>query len=260
MTDAPIGILDSGLGGLTVWREIWRELPGESTIYVGDHAYQPYSQCSTRNIRGRVKAIIRFLLKKNVKLVVIACNTATVAGIVQYRLWFPHIPIIGVVPVVKKAAEITKTKHFAVLSTPYTAASSYQKMLIQTFANGCRVENIGVPELAPLIEAGETDGKVSALLRRSLGKLGDVDVIALGCTHYPFIRQRIEQIAGKSVAVIDSGGAVARHAGRILMHEHLRARRTKPYTEWYTTGNAIAVSRIAKKLTGVDLTFSYAHI
>lgn len=262
MKDAPIGILDSGLGGLTVWREIRRELPWESTIYVGDHAYQPYSHRSTQNIRRRVRRIIEFLLAKHVKLVVIACNTATVAGIDQYRLLFSHVPIIGVVPVVKTAAAITKTKHIAVLSTPYTAASSYQKRLIQTFANGCRVENIGVPELASLIEAGGGDSEQRNIIHQTLDPLKkkNIDVIALGCTHYPFVKHLIQRIAGSRVAVIDSGGAVARHTARILDANTLRSDTGTPYTIFYSTGNAKDVTEVARKLTGQALTFTYANV
>lgn len=262
MTDNPIGILDSGLGGLTIWREIRRALPRESTIYIGDHAYQPYGAHAAREIRLRVRRLIAFLLGKGAKLIVIACNTATVAGIDQYRAWFPNVPIVGVVPVVKTAAAMTKTKHIAVLSTPYTAASRYQKQLIKTFASGCNVENIGVPELVPLIEEGGSDGKMSVFLHQFLNsqKLNGVDVIALGCTHYPFIRPKIEEIVGSAVAIIDSGGAVARHAARILDTNKLRAAAGKPYTVFYTTGDANKVSRVAMKLTGERITFTYGRV
>lgn len=260
MSLAPIGILDSGLGGMTIWSEIRRILPFESTVYVADHAYHPYGERSSGAIRRRVRAIIGFLLSKEAKLVVIACNTATVAGIDRYRQWFPHIPLIGVVPVVKKAAQMTKTGHFAVVSTPFTAASSYQKRLIATFADGCRVENIGVPRVAQMIESGELDEAVDTLLGRYLGELGDVDVVALGCTHYSFIRREIARRLGKQVSVIDSASAVARHVARVLTKERLRARRWKPYTEWYTTGDAQSASGRATRLNGTAVTFSYARI
>ena len=125
---------------------------------------------------------------------------------------------------VKTAVSITKTKHVAVISTPYTAASSYQKWLIQSFANGCTVENIGVPDLAAIIEQGKTSERGTAILHRYLGPITkkNIDVIALGCTHYPFIKETIQTIVGKGVAVIDSGGAVARHAARILDANGLR--------------------------------------
>ncbi len=258
----PIGILDSGLGGLTIWREIRRQIPQESIIYIADHAYLPYGGRSAATIRRRVKRLTTVLLGKEAKLIVIACNTATVTGIDVYRTWFPGVPIIGVVPVVKTAAAITKTKHFAVLSTPYTAASRYQKHLIKTFANGCLVENIGVPTLVTLIEEGTTGNKVTGLLRNlfTSERMKGVDVVALGCTHYPFIRQQIAAIAGGDVAIIDSGGAVARHTARILDANRLRAEGAKPYTVFYTTGDAPRVSKIATKLTGEDIRFTYARV
>lgn len=258
----PIGILDSGIGGLTIWKEIARQLPNESILFVGDHAYQPYSDRLAGEIRRRVKQLIQFLVEKKVKLIVVACNTATVAGIDAYRRWFPTIPIIGVVPVVKMAASMTKTKHIAVISTPYTAASSYQKRLIKTFAEGSLVENIGVPELASYIEEGQTDGRVSRLIGQFLNpeRMRGVDVIALGCTHYPFVRSMIEHIVGKDVAIIDSGGAVARHTARILEANRLRADEGKPYTVFYTTGGAKNVTRVASKLTGDPIRFTYVQV
>jgi len=113
MNSIPIGIIDSGSGGLSIWKEITRLLPGESTVYIGDHANLPYSDKSTEFIRHRVFKLIQLLITLRVKLIVIACNTATVAGIDWYREQFPDIPIIGVVPVIKTAAEVSKTKHTA---------------------------------------------------------------------------------------------------------------------------------------------------
>jgi len=140
MNYIPIGIIDSGSGGLSIWKEITLLLPGESTVYIGDHAHLPYSEKTTEFIRNRVFKLIQYLVTIRAKLVVIACNTATVAGIDWYREQFPDIPIIGVVPVIKTAVEVTKTKHIAVLSTVYTANSSYQQKLISIYASKCRVE------------------------------------------------------------------------------------------------------------------------
>lgn len=260
--DAPIGILDSGLGGLTIWREIRRELPHESTVYIGDHAYMPYGKRLAGEIRNRVKRLIGFLEGKNAKLIVVACNTATVAGIDSYRRWFPGVPIIGVVPVIKTAASMTKTKHVAVLSTPNTAASSYQKHLIKSFADDCTVENIGVPDLVSLIEEGAIGGRVERLLRQFISpkRMNGVDVIALGCTHYPFIWHKISKIVGKGVSIIDSAGAVARHTRRVLEAETLRWGSNKPYTVFYTTGDGARVSQVATKLMGARVRFEYARV
>src|SRR3989344_838057 len=117
MSTKPIGILDSGFGGLSIYQSIRELLPHESTIYVGDHAHIPYSTKTPSLIKRRVGKIIHFLLRKGAKLIVIACNPATVAGIDEYRKEFPGVPIVGVVPVVKTAAEVSGKKSFAVLST-----------------------------------------------------------------------------------------------------------------------------------------------
>lgn len=260
--DHPIGILDSGLGGLTIWREIRRLLPQESTVYIGDHAYMPYGNRLIGEIQNRVKRLIGFLKGKNAKIIVVACNTATVAGIDTYRRWYPEVPIIGVVPVVKTAVSMTKTKHVGVLSTPSTAASSYQRRLIKIYSDGCRVENIGVRDLVPLIEEGVIGEQVERLLRQFINseKMSDVDVVALGCTHYPFIAHKISEIVGNEVAIIDSGGAVARQTVRILDTNRLRALGQKPYTVFYTTGNSSHVSRVATKLLGAKVRFEYARV
>lgn len=258
----PIGVLDSGIGGLSIWREITRILPQESTIYIGDHAFAPYGNLSEKTIQDRVKQLIRFLLKKNAKIIVVACNTATVAGIDKFRRWFDGIPIIGVVPVIKTAVSMTKTKHVAVLSTPNTASSVYQQSLIMSFAGGCAVENIGVPDLVSHIETGATDVQVERYLRHFLDTINTkgVDVIALGCTHFPFIAHIIRKIMGKQVSIIDSSGAVARHTSRVLDANGLRANNGKPYTIFYTTANPERVSRVATKCIGRPVAFIYEQL
>lgn len=260
--DHPIGLLDSGVGGLTIWREIRRQLPRESTIYIGDHAYQPFGGKPVSVIRRRIKRLIAFLVKENAKIIIIACNTGTVSGIDLYRRWYPTIPIIGVVPVIKTAVSLTKTKHIAVLSTTNTAASSYQKRLIKTFAHGCLVENIGVPDLASLIEECEASDRIDSILRQYLQtkKMIGVDVIALGCTHFPFIGQRISDIVGKGITIIDSAGAVARRTHQVLAKETLLSTSNMPYDIFRTTGDAPHVSRVASELIGTPIRFTYARI
>ncbi|MDP1722633.1 MAG: glutamate racemase [Candidatus Gottesmanbacteria bacterium] len=259
---APIGFLDSGLGGLTIWDEVRSQLPSESTIYIGDHEYQPYGKRRAPEIRRRVKRLIGFLLQKKVKMVVIACNTATVTGIDLYRRWYPRVPIIGVVPVVKTAVSLTKTKHIAVLSTPNTAGSTYQKRLITMYAGDCTVENIGIPDLATSIERGDTNKAIEKIVRKYLDPvvLHTVDVIVLGCTHYPFIRPVIARLVGEKIRIIDSGAAVGRHVTRVLDQEQLRSVSHAPYTEFYTTGDAAQVSRVASGLLARALSFTYARL
>lgn len=260
---SPIGILDSGFGGLSIYQSITALLPHESTVYVGDHAYLPYSKKSQPIIRRRVKKIIQFLIAKRVKLIVIACNTATVAGIDVYRSWFPDIPIIGVVPVVKTAAEVSKTKKIAVLSTFFTASSVYQRKLIRQFAGGCRVYNFGCPNLVSFVEAAKLQGPIlEKELREILAPVmsRNVDVIALGCTHYPFLKDQIRAIVGEDIAILDSGGAVARHVGRILKQNRLSAPGMRGSHAFYSTRKWSGVSGVASTLLRKNVHVRYAAI
>jgi glutamate racemase len=258
-----IGILDSGFGGLSVCQSITALLPHESTMYIGDHAYLPYGEKSGHVIQQRILALIRFLIGNNVKLIVIACNAGTVAGIELYRATFPGIPIVGVVPVIKTAAAISNRKRFAVLSTKYTAKSAYQKHLIEEFAPGCIVHNLGCPNLVPLVERGIVRGPaVEKELRRILTPkiLGDIDVIALGCTHYPFLTAAIRAIVGNDMTVLDSGGAISRQVARILKHNGMKARTKNPAHRFYSTGRGHDYSPVASLLLHQNVHVDYADI
>lgn len=258
-----IGIVDSGFGGLSVYKSITALLPHESTVYIGDHAYLPYGEKSVHVIQERILALIRFLIRKNVKLIVIACNTGTVAGIELYRTTFPYVPIVGVAPVIKTAAALSKRKRFAVLSTKFTADSAYQKHLIAEFANGCFVHNLWCPNLVPLVEHGVVSGhEVEKELRRILTPeiIRDIDVIALGCTHYPFLTAAIRVIVGNTITVLDSGGAVARQVRRILEHNHIQASGRYGNHSFYSTRKWSGASRIASKLLGKTVRVRYAAI
>ncbi len=258
-----LAVIDSGSGGLSVWQAIVALLPQESIIYVGDHAHLPYSEKSTTYIRERILGILRFLQKQKVKLVVIACNTATVAGIEVYRRYFPKLPIVGVVPVVKTAAEISQKRKFAIISTKYTAASSYQHDLIEKFAGDCRVINLGCPNLVSAVENGDIRGsKIRRQLKKVLSVLKNtgIDCLALGCTHYPFLSPIIHDIVGGDVRLLDSGGAVARHVHRILEQNRSLKRNGKPVYHFLTTGRVEKVTRVARKLLGRKIEFKKVQI
>jgi glutamate racemase len=251
MNNFPIGIIDSGSGGLSIWKEITALLPNESTLYVGDHAYLPYSEKSTTFIRHRVAKLIQFLLAKHVKLIVVACNTATVAGIDWYRVQFPATPILGVVPVVKTAAAMTRTNEICILSTKYTASSRYQKKLIKEFASHISVVSIGSSRLVEYIEsAGDMKEKIRSELQKVLKPLctSAVDVVVLGCTHFPFIKKEIQNIVGTEVTLLDSGLAVARHVQRILDKNDLFTHNPSVSHVFYSTGDVKKVSATYQKL------------
>lgn len=250
MNNIPIGIIDSGSGGLSIWKEITRLLSNESTLYVGDHENLPYSDKSTEFIRGRVVKLIHFLITKHVKLIVIACNTATVAGIDWYREQFPDIPIIGVVPVIKTAAETSRTKNILVLSTMYTSKSVYQQKLINDFAPHCRVQSVGSSCLVQLIESPKKNTRIIQKELQSLLKTytPSIDTLVLGCTHFPFVSNQIHLFLGSEVTILDSGPAVARQVQRILIHNTIQSSASKGNHIFYTTGNCSDVSKTFKKL------------
>ena len=251
MDTRPIGIIDSGSGGLSIWKAIISLLPNESTIYIGDHAHLPYSNRTKEFIRTRVVTLMRELIKRHCKMCVVACNTATVAGIDWYRKQFPSFPIVGVVPVIKTAALLTKTNHIIVLSTLFTAKSAYQKKLIQTFASDKKVFSIGSAKLVTFIESPEnTDKAVQEELKDMIKPFLSypIDVVVLGCTHYPFIRDQIRQLFGSNVSVIESGDAVARQVERILINMKCKMIKNKPKYIFITTGEANLVSTVVSKL------------
>lgn len=250
MNNHPIGILDSGLGGLTIVSEIEIELPKEAYIYIGDSANTPYGAKTEEEIYVLSKQLIKFLIKRKVKLIVIACNTITVSCLEKLRNEYSTIPIVGTVPVIKTAAEISKNKKIGILSTTRTAQSRYQKNLIATFANGCTVINIGTDNLVPLIEAGKIDDPgITAILEEVLlpFKNEGIDTLALGCTHFPYLKSQIEQIL-PGVKLLESGGAIARQVRRVLQKNGmLSLSRAEGDIAIYTTGNISIAKKLAQR-------------
>ena len=248
MDNRPIGIFDSGVGGLTVLGDIVKELPNESIIYIGDSRNTPYGARSEEEIYLLSKKLVEFLLEKKVKLIVIACNTITVSCLDKLRSNYPDIPIIGTVPVVKMAASFSKTKRIAILSSTRTAKSAYQKKLIRTFASGCTVFNEGTDTLVPLVEKGRLEGKeiTNALREVLVGiKKEHIDTLALGCTHFPFLRQQMQQILGPDIRLLDSGGAIARQVRRVITQNDVCVTKDEGTVAIFTTGNMQIVKKLA---------------
>lgn len=254
MNNNPIGIFDSGVGGLSILRSVKALLPKESFIYLADQKNNPYGGRSVAEIKNLSEKVTSFLVKNKVKLVIVACNTASVNAIDYLRSEF-EIPIIAVVPVVKTISEKSRTKKAAVFATPATAKSQYLKDLIKKFAKGVEVYSIGTSKLEHLVEEGIIEGmKVDKAIRYSLLPLleKNVDVVALGCTHYPFLTPEIKKIVGSKMSIYDSGGAIARRTKYILTHENLSAsKKIKDY--YYTTGDASKFKKIAERLVGFEL-------
>lgn len=262
MNSKSIGILDTGVGGLSVWREIQALLPEESTIYLADSLYCPYGNRTNEEIFVLSRRLIQFLLSKDVKSIVIACNTITVAALDKLRREFSEIPIIGTIPVVKTAVALSKNGKIGILSTRATAKSAYQKKLISLFAQGKEVLNIGTDRLVPLVEKGFVRGeKVTKILQKELAsfKKRDVDVIALGCTHYPFLKSSMQQVLGDKVSLLDSGPAIARQLERVLSANDIKTIGEKRQHSMYTTGDVGTFQHVVRTLIG-DISANYQGI
>lgn len=216
---SPIGLFDSGVGGLSVAREIVRQLPAHPLVYLADQAHAPYGQRSLAQIQGFAEGITRFLLAEAARVIVIACNTASAAALHGLRREFPAVLFVGMEPAIKPAAERTRSGHVGVIATAATFQGELFASLRDRFANGVIVHTQVCPELVPLVEAGELDSPAAAAALDSyLAPLlaAGIDQLVLGCTHYPFLRPLIAQIAGPGVEIIDPAAAVARQTGRVL--------------------------------------------
>lgn len=254
---APIGVFDSGAGGLTILSALREELPHEHYIYIGDTAHCPYGVRSDAEIIALTTNACRFLIAQGVKLIVIACNTASQAALSALRATFA-LPFVGVVPAVKPAAQATKRGRIGVAATNQAVKAAYLRHLIDNFANGIQVYAVGCPELVTLVERGELDGpEVEETLRHALFPLlsQDVDVIVLGCTHFPAMRPAIERVAGSHVQIIDSGKAIARRTQAVLEAEQtLRFvgpdRTQNGNVQVWCSGNPAAFSEVASKILG----------
>lgn len=219
----PIGVFDSGVGGLTVLREIRRELPSEHLLYVGDSGHAPYGDKPREAIEARAVAVTEFLVSRGAKAVVIACNTATGAAAAGLRTRFAF-PIIAMEPALKPAVGLTRSGIVGVLATSQTLASDKFEVLRGRFGGHARVLVQPCPGLVERIETGDLDGESTRALVADyvlpLVEYG-ADTLVLGCTHYPLIRALIQDIAGPGVIITDTGAAVARHLCQQLTRKRL---------------------------------------
>jgi glutamate racemase len=256
--EAPIGVFDSGAGGLTILSALRQELPYENYIYFGDTAHCPYGVRSDAEITELSIQICRFLIKQGVKLIVVACNTASQVALNNLRATFTSIRFVGVVPAVKPAARVTKKGRIGIAATNQAAKAIYLQQLIDEFAGGIQPYAVGCPELVTLVEHGELDGPlVEETVKQALQPIlrEDVDVIVLGCTHFPALRPVIERITAYQVQIIDSGSAVARHTRNVLDAEGLIQPNNSNHTptgevQVWCSGDAGVFSSVASKLLG----------
>ena len=253
---APIALFDSGVGGLSVLRHIRAQLPHESVVYVADQAHVPYGPRPMAEIVQLSRAITRFLLSQQAKIVVIPCNTASAAALHDLRKQFPQMKFVGMEPAVKPAAQQTQSGKVGVLATMQTLSSERYASLMHRFAGHVNVLDNPCVGLVDLIEAGavnEPDTK--HLLQSCLQPMlaAGVDTVVLGCTHYPCVSPLIAEIVGTAVTIIDPAPAVARQTVRVLTQMQLLAPPDAvPTVRMVTTGEAKRFSRQLKQLIGYE--------
>lgn len=249
----PIGIFDSGVGGISVLKEIRLLLPGEDILYYADSAHCPYGAQPPEDIRRRTTTITRFLIDAGAKLIVVACNTASIAGLDYLRQAF-QIPIVGMEPAIKPAAKSTRNGKVGVLATGVTLNGDRFNSLVTRFAGDIEIINVPCPGLVEQVENGLLDApETAALLRRFMQPLitEGVDTVVLGCTHYPFLRPLVETIMGTGVTVIDTGGAVAKRVYQVLQGEDLLSPNHPPgetNATIYTSGDADLLNQVIRHL------------
>lgn len=249
----PIGVFDSGIGGLTVLREIVRQSPERDTLYLADSARCPYGQRSQAEICSLSESIARYLLDRGACCVVVACNTASAAALAHLRARFPGVPFVGMVPAVKPAVAMTRSGTVGVLATPTTLRGQLLSDVIQRFAGGVRVLTQACPGLVERIEAGDLESPdTEALVRRYLEPLlaQGADAIVLGCTHYPFLVPLIQRVAGPGVQLVDPSAAVARQVGRVLEG---RANTGHGQHVFVTTGAPQGLAWAVRHLLGMEV-------
>ncbi len=250
----PIGVFDSGVGGLSVLRAIRQTLPQEKVLYFGDQAHVPYGPRPKDQIRRFSETITRFLLAQEAKLIVVACNTASAAALRDLRHSFPDTPFVGMEPAVKPAAETTRTGKVGVLATPTTFAGALYASVVERFAQDVQLFQDTCPGLVAQIEAGHLDSpKTRRILEAALQPMlaAGIDTVVMGCTHYPFVIPLIQQITGPDVRTIDPAPAIARQAKRLLTAGSL----LNPSAElgslgFYTSGDSAAFQNLLPKLLG----------
>lgn len=247
----PIGVMDSGVGGLTVVKEIMRQLPNEKIIYLGDTARCPYGPRTRREVKRFTWEMTSFLLKKKIKMLVIACNTATAAALdeIQREL---SIPVLGVInPGARAAIKKTKNYRVAIIGTEGTVKSGAYEKALKSLNSRLFVDSLACPKFVPLVESAEYSGPVAKkIVEESLKTLTDqnIDSLILGCTHYPLLEPLIKSYLGSDVEVISSGDETAREISTILQYNKMLSKSTdEPRHEFFTTGSKVIFSKIASK-------------
>ncbi len=251
MNNQPIGIFDSGVGGLSVWQELVKVLPLEPIVYLADTAHCPYGPRPETEIIALCEKNVEFLLSHQCKLIVVACNTATAAAIDTLRSKY-DIPFVGMEPAIKPAALHSKTGKVGVLATQGTVQGKLFQSTSNKFASHVEVMVKIGHGLVEVVEAGKADtAEAETLLRKYIEPMLEkgVDHLVLGCTHYPFLRSVIGRITGDKVTIVDPAGAVALQTQRVLSDKQLLSSDGQPPSyHFHDTGNTISLKHIIRQI------------
>ncbi len=242
-------MLDSGVGGLSVLREIHRTLPAVPTLFYADQGHLPYGPRSAEEIRAYVERIADFLIREGAVMIVLACHAASAAALEPLRARYPGLPIVGIEPAVKPAAEATRSGVLGVLTTQATADGALYQRVVARYAANVRVITRIAPELVTLVEAGGQHGTAGdAALRACVEPLmaEGADQIGLACTHFPFLEMGIRSIT--AVSLVDPGPAVARQVARVLP----QAQAWQSENRYFTSGDAELFEEMLARLIGVN--------
>lgn len=252
-----IGVFDSGIGGISVLNEIRKLLPAADLIYVADSAHVPYGEKSPPYIQERSRILTKFLISRNVDVVVVACNTATAAAIANLRTEF-SLPIIGMEPAIKPAIAATKSGVVGVLATTGTLASAKFAALLGKYQGDKTVITEPCPGWVKAVENGQLSGpEAEILVKRHIDPLikQKADVLILGCTHYPFLRPLIEKIVGDTVTIVDTGAAVAKQV-RLKLNEiglsTTSSQQKSGTTAFFTSGDPVTTRDVVRRLSQND--------
>lgn len=253
MTKAPIGVFDSGVGGLSVYQAIRKHLPNENIVYFADSAYAPYGQLPKDNLHKRCQYIAEFFLKHNAKAMVIACNTATAIMADWLRSEY-DLPIIAIEPAIKPAASLTRTGHIGVFATENTLNSTRYQRLVAQFARDVSIHQVACHGFVEQVESGDLDSpETLGLIKEYLQPLLNykVDTLVLGCTHYPFLGKSIKTIAGATpLKLLDTADAVSLQLTRILATHDLFNNEPHEQDLFFTSSDASSAEIVFSKLLG----------
>ena len=249
MNNAPIGIFDSGIGGLTVWNALVQLLDKESTVYYGDSAYAPYGNRSADEILMRSIKATEFLIDKGCKLIVVACNTATTNAIAELRSRY-DLPFVGIEPAIKPAALMSKSKKVGVLATKGTLYSSMFHKTVMDYTSGIELITQEGKGLVEAIESGEDQTTtLKTLLAAYINPMIEkgVDTLVLGCTHYPYLIDMIHELSSNTFRIIEASNPVALQTKRILEASDQLSNNTDVTHRFYTTAHLELLQRFVKK-------------